>query len=234
MEKTTLFRILFNRGISKEKIRNANLRYADLRYANLSRADLGEADLSGAYLNGANLCKTNLSGADLSGAYLSGAYLSKANLRYADLNRANLSRADLRYADLRYANLSRADLGEADLSGAYLSAVRISESTFGITINCPEEGSFIGWKKCHNSLVKLLILEDSKRSSATTYKCRASKVKVLEIEGDLKEVTSNHDSNFIYRTGEIVEVPDFDENRWNECSKGIHFFMNKEMAKQFN
>ena len=31
-----------------------------------------------------------------------------------------------------------------------------------------------------------------------------------------------------------MKVSDFDENRWNECSTGIHFFINREMAKQYN
>ena len=177
---------------------------ANLRGANLSGADLSGADLRGA----------NLSGAYLSGANLSGAYLSGANLRGA-----NLSGADLRYADLRYADLNDANL---------------NEGTFGVCINCPEEGSFIAFKKCQDKIVKLLIPEDAKRSSATSYKCRASKAKCLEIEDGLTEIASDRDSSFIYRVGEIIEVPDFDENRWNECSTGIHFFINREMAKQYN
>jgi hypothetical protein len=80
-----------------------------------------------------------------------------------------------------------------------------------------------------------LILEDSKRSSATTAKCRCDKAKVLDIEnietGDkVKEIRSSYDSNFIYKVGEIVSVDNFDNNRWNECSTGIHFFVNKENA----
>jgi hypothetical protein len=131
------------------------------------------------------------------------------------------------------ANLSRADLGGANLSGANLSGIIINEGTFGITLNCPEEGSFIAFKKCRDRWVKLLIPENAKRSSATTYKCRTSKAKTIEIEGGLTEIASNYDSNFIYRVGETIEVSNFDENRWKECSKGIHFFMSKEMAKRY-
>ena len=141
-------------------------------------------------------------------------------------------------------SLSGADLSGADLSGAYLSGAYLSyadlndanlnEGTFGVCINCPEEGSFIAFKKCQDKIVKLLIPEDAKRSSATSYKCRASKAKCLEIEDGLTEIASDRDSSFIYRVGEIIEVPDFDENRWNECSTGIHFFINREMAKQYN
>ena len=168
------------------------------------------------------------------GANLRSANLSGANLSGADLRSADLRSADLRSADLSGANLRSADLSYADLSGANLRSADLNEGTFGVTINCPEEGSFIAYKKCQGKIVKLLIPEDAKRSSATTYKCRASKATCLEIEGGLTEIASDRDANFIYRVGETIEVPDFDDNRWNECSAGIHFFINKEMAKQYS
>ena len=66
-------------------------------------------------------------------------------------------------------------------------------------------------------------------------KCRCDKAKVLDIENiktglKVMEVRSNYDSKFIYRVGEIVSVDNFDDDRWNECAPGIHFFMNKESA----
>ena len=84
-------------------------------------------------------------------------------------------------------------------------------------------------------MVKLLILDDAKRSSATTYKCRCDKAKVLDIENaytgeKIEETKSDYDPKFIYRVGEIVTVEDFDDNRWNECTTCIHFFVNKENA----
>jgi uncharacterized protein YjbI with pentapeptide repeats len=230
MNKIKVFRSLLKQGFSKFQIRGAdlygaNLCGANLRGANLYGADLYGADLYGADLHGAVLYGANLRGANLYGADLCGADLYEADLREADLRGANLRGADLRGADLR-----EADLREADLSG-----LKINENTFGVTINCPEEGSFIGYKKCDSVIVKLLILEDSKRSSATTYKCRASKVKCLEIDnGNKTEICSNYSPSFTYKVGEISEVNNFDENRWHECSTGIHFFMSKEMAKQYD
>ena len=158
----------------------------------------------------------------------------KETLIQAIKSRADLRSVNLRYADLSGANLRYANLRGADLSGTDLSDICINESTFGTIINCPEEGSFIGFKKCEGKIVKLLILEDAKRSSATTYKCRASKVKTLEIEGGLTRIASDYNSSFEYVVGEIQEVSDFDDNRWNECSTGIHFFMSREMARQYN
>ena len=225
--------ILLNAGITEEDLRSANLRSANLSGANLSGANLSGANLRSANLSGANLSSADLRSADLSGANLSGADLSGADLSGADLSGADLSSAYLRSADLRSADLSGANLSGAYLRSANLSGAKISSLTCGITLNCPEEGAFIAFKKCKGKIVKLLITEDASRLSATTYKCRANKAKVLEIEGGLSEIRSDYDSNFIYKVGEIVEVHDFDENRWNECSSGIHFFMSKEMAKQY-
>ena len=229
---------------------NADLRYTNLRGANLSGADLHNAnlrnaDLRGADLRDANLWNVNLRNADLKYANLRGINLRNSNLKYAnlsdtnlidaDLGDADLKDADLRDTDLRCADLRNADLRDAILSNADLSGVITNMYTIGYNLVCPEEGSFIGYKKADKYLVKLLIPEDAKRSSATTLKCRCSKAKVLEIENiktglKVMEVSSKYNSDFIYRVGKIVSVDNFDENRWRECAPGIHFFINKENA----
>ena len=33
-----------------------------------------------------------------------------------------------------------------------------------------------------------------------------------------------------YKVGAFVKPDSFDEDRWNECSHGIHFFINKQEA----
>ena len=213
----------------------ANLCGADLRGADLMGANLYKAYLCGADLMGANLMRANLSGADLMGADLCGANLCGADLRGADLMGANLYKAYLCGADLMGANLMRANLSGADLMGADLCGAKLDWP-----LVCQEKGSFIGYKKCRNNLiVELEIPEDAYRCSATSKKCRCSKAKVLSITNlDGSESTSDvavskHDSSFVYRIGETVEVTDFDQNRWNECSTGIHFFMNREDAVKY-
>ena len=162
----------------------------------------------------------------------------------ADGECADLRDADLRYADLRYADLSGADLRDADLSGADLRYadlrdVKYNETTAFFAMACPEKGAFTGFKKAGGFIVELLIPDDAKRSSATTRKCRCSKAKVVSITNmdgsavDYEDVSSDRDVNFVYRVGETVEVPDFDENRWNECSTGIHFFITRDEAVRY-
>ena len=47
-------------------------------------------------------------------------------------------------------------------------------------------------------------------------------------------VQSYHDSSFIYEVGKTVTVDNFDTNRWNECAPGIHFFITRGEAVQYN
>ena len=131
----------------------------------------------------------------------------------------------------------RADLSGADLSGADLCG---ANNVPFIPYSCPDFGMFIGYKKAQGGyIVELEIPEDAKRLSATTRKCRCNKAKVLRILNtdrtiaDITEVKSSYDNSFIYKVGEVVSVDNFDEDRWNECSTGIHFFINFQEAVNY-
>ena len=107
-----------------------------------------------------------------------------------------------------------------------------------IPMACPREGSFVGYKKCYGGrIVQLEIPESAKRSSAYGKKCRCSRAKVLNIwTPDGKEIEgafSSYDPDFVYYNGELVEVNNFDEDRFNECSSGIHFFMTRKEAEDY-
>lgn len=148
-------------------------------------------------------------------------------------------RANLRGANLRDADLCGAVLYGAVLYGADLRYADYNESTAMYALACPEKGAFIGYKKVGGLIVELQITETAKRSSATTRKCRCSEAIVMSItnldgsDSGAPLITSNYDKNFIYKVGEKVEVPDFDENRWNECSTGIHFFITRDEAVRY-
>ncbi len=173
----------------------------------------------------ADLCNANLYGANLRDANLYG-----ANLRGANLCGANLYGANLCDADLCYANLRGAKNTDKTAWDAY---------TAFYPLQCPETGSFIGYKKAADKIVMLEICADAKRSSATSRKCRCSKAKVLAItnldgsESGLSEIESDYDEDFIYCVGEIAEVSDFDDDRWNECAAGIHFFITRDEAVKY-
>ena len=183
--------------------------------------------------------------ADLRNAYLRNAYLRNAYLRNADLSNADLSNAYLRNAYLRNADLSNADLSNADLSKADLSKADLSNADLSndtkigfVPLACPSDGAFVGWKKVKGKLVKLLIPEDARRSSATTNKCRCDKAQVLAItdtdgNNPIDKITNYEYAPCDYIVGETVIPDSFDKNRWNECSHGIHFFINQQEAIKY-
>ena len=220
-----------------KKISDTELKAIIYKHAKWAR---GEDGGERANLRGADLCNANLCGANLCGANLCG-----ANLRGANLRNANLCDADLCNANLRGADLCDADLCGANLCGANLRGAKNTDKTAWdaytafYPLQCPETGSFIGYKKAADKIVMLEICADAKRSSATSRKCRCSKAKVLSIthldgsDSGLTEVRNNYSKEFVYRVGETVEVPDFDENRWNECAPGIHFFVTREEAVKY-
>ncbi len=235
---------LNDNGGKRADLCSVDLRGVDLHEANLRGANLYSAWLDGADLSFADLSYTNLRDADLHNVNLCGANLHEAELLRTDLSGADLGRANLCYADLSYANLYSANLLDANLHGAILQGaildnVKYNYHTNFFALQCPEEGSFIGYKKARGHIIKLEILSDAKRSSATTRKCRCSAAKVLSIttldgrDDGTQFISSGRDSNFVYRVGEIVRVDDFDENRWNECSTGIHFFITRDEAVEY-
>jgi uncharacterized protein YjbI with pentapeptide repeats len=227
MTKEELTKILENHGHwLREDCKDWKTMRANLYGANLRNANLRDADL-----RGANLMYADLYGADLYGANLHSANLRDADLRGANLSDADLSGANMQDADLSGANMHGADLSDADLRGA--------KNVPFVPYACPDFGMFIGFKKARGYIVVLEIPEDAKRLSATGRECRCDKAKVLSIqnidgsEADIKEVTSDYDNTFVYKVGEIVKVDNFNEDRWKECSPGIHFFINRQEAVEY-
>ena len=234
--------------ISNTDLRFANLKYAilndvnfyksDLRWANfyttsLQHTNLSYADFRGATLNDAYICDSNLAHADFGDASLVGAYLSHSNLTKADFQGVNLA-----WADLRDCVFDNTDLRDCNFM---YSNLRGSKYVPYIPLQCPSDGAFIGWKKVNNILIKLEIPEDARRSSATTNKCRCDKAKVLGFyntlgteELDMTELVNDEYEECKYVKGEMAYPDFFDEDRWNECSHGIHFFVNKQDAINYD
>ena len=152
------------------------------------------------------------------------------NLRWANLSGAVLSEADLSGADLRLANLRGANLSGADLSEANLTDVFSDYLTVGI-YDAPE-GELVVWGRKSGHIVKMLVPADCPRSCATTRKHRSAYVRVLKIDDGAVEsfVHASDFGNVTYTVGEETHADSWDEDRWNECSHGIHWFLTRAEA----
>ena len=122
--------------------------------------------------------------------------------------------------------------------------------------NLPQKVDLIGYKKVLTvnrenytggipRVLKVKIPKWAERSKSTSNKCRASAVKPLALfDLDGEEITNLTEYDSIipshritvkheYSIGEISYPDLWDDNRWNECSNGIHFFMKFEEAKNY-
>lgn len=210
---------------------------------------LDDLDLMGAVIGNSNLSHTSLEGTNLAFAVIYDSDFNAAKISYARMDEAQITQVDFSNAEIRSSSFYGATLDRVNFDGAF-----ISSSVGFLNMRCPEEGSFIAWKKvwhddayeftsatlcsenAHFLVAKLLIPEDALRSSATTNKCRASKAVVLELQnldGTPSNLTKAHafyDLEFVYEVGKTVEVKDFDTYRWKECAAGIHFFVTRNEA----
>ena len=217
--------------------RGANFYCANFRGANFRDADFHDANFCGANFRYANFC-----GADFRDANFYGANFHSADFHDADFRGANFYCANFYGANFRDANFCSADFRYANFIGAnnineVISFANIADTA--LCMQCPEEGSFIGFKKAVGGIVKLRVTESAKRSSATTRECRCSEAEVLEIQNrdgtksERTSVRSKYDRNFIYAVGTVVSVSDFNDDRWNECARGIHFFPSRQEAVNY-
>ena len=227
-------------------LKGANLKGTNLRYATLEGANLEGANMKGAFLYWVDLERANLKDANLRYATLEGANLKGTNLRASNLYWADLEGASLEGASLEGANLKGAYFFDTNLKGARFKDNNFEEASFRrtrdipyIPLVCPSEGAFIGWKKVEEKyLVKIQIPEDARRLSGTTRKCRCDKAVVLDItsldgETHFDEVVNHNHKETTYKVGEVVYPDSFDEDRWCECSHGIHFFVDKKDAIEY-
>ncbi|MBQ3379904.1 MAG: pentapeptide repeat-containing protein [Clostridia bacterium] len=226
-----------------------------MSYANITHACLEEAAMRFAVMRGSTLWDSDFKGADLKGAILTAAELCDCNFEAACLDSAELYLADLDYASFRKASLRQArldsvrwsyyaDFRDADVTGADFADCSLDGKSFTGAVGfhphmrCPEEGSFIAWKKCRDDrIVKLLILESAKRTGAFVAQCRASEAIVLDIWDKsgvpCDEAVSDADKDIIYRKGKTVYPRDaFDDDLLTDGS-GIHFFLTRTEAELY-
>lgn len=201
--------------------------------------DLSGADLSNMDFTLSSFQNTVLDGADFENSSVENALFDGCSMKGTDFKNARMVTASFRRCDMRGCNIEDANLFGAVLEHADLEGIVSNEGTKWFRLHCPEKGAFLGYKKCVNDrMVQLLIPADAKRTSATLPSCRCSKAKVLTIKSfdftkNFDEAWSLVDENFVYKKGEWVEVKDFNEDRWQDSTTGIHFWMSRAEAEAY-
>lgn len=235
----------------KSHLTNVKMRNCVLNKSNMSRSRMSQVDFMGSELENVNMSMANIEHVVFSNCDFPCADFRRCDLRCVDMKWGSYRNADFSMANLVAVDMSHSGfegakfvnggiyssvLTEGNFDGVDFRGVKVNTSTIGYVMACPSEGSYIGWKKCGEYIVKLLVTEDALRSSATTRKCRCSKAKVLEIQtmdghkSNKRVVYSSYHTRFKYEVGKEVSVSDFDPNRWIECSSGIHHFVSREDA----
>lgn len=200
--------------------------------------DLSGMDLSGIDFSLSSFQNTVLDGVNFAGSSVENVLFDGCSMQGSVFQNANMVTASFRYCDMQKCDIRGADLFGAALEHANLKGIISDEDTQWFRLYCPEEGAFLGYKKCFDDrLVQLLIPADAKRTSATRASCRCNKAKVLTIKSldfaeNFDEAWSLINEDFVYRRGEWVEVKDFNEDRWQESTTGIHFWLTREEANR--
>lgn len=211
----------------------------DLKMTELEDMDLSRYDLSNIDFSLSAFRDVDFTGADFTGSNVSNTLFLDTKLKSACFKNANLKCAVLRYNNLEDADLRGADLFSASLEGTNVKGVLTDYETKWFDLYCPKEGAFIAYKKCvYDRIVMLLIPADARRSSATMPTCRCDKAKVLTITSfdektSYTEAWSLVDENFVYRVGEWVYEPEFNEDRFMDSTRGIHFWMTRDEAMKY-
>jgi hypothetical protein len=127
------------------------------------------------------------------------------------------------------ANLSRANLRGANLSRATGIPSQI----------CPKGGFFTACKKASGCVVELKIPAWAMRTSSIVgRKCRAEFAIVVDIRDktnkQVDSVRGDYSAETIYEIGKIMKPDSYDPDPRVACSHGIHFFMTREEAEDYN
>lgn len=227
----------------------------------LSDKDLSDTTFVNCLFRNTTFKNANLSGVIIEYSQLLNCDFSKTVFKHANATGSAFINCIFKNADLSLANFDYTTLDKSDFKNAKLKEFMIypsynARSAVNLTPKwiCPNKGSFIGWKKCftrekgmiRSVLVKLSIPEDAERICGTTNKCRCSKAKVLEITSlDGKKKYNYADSIRLFKNaelypatlhyvvGEMVYPDKFDPDPWETCSNGIHFFMTRKAAKEY-
>lgn len=238
---------LFNANLTRTILDETVLLGADFREAVLdeckgekaqfSFAQMGNCDIKNACLKKASFLGADLYNCDFTGSDLEEAGFAGADFDYSTFVDTKLCNADLSYAKGTYwTDFANSDMTGISAAGANFDPEKLNGvKGLHMPLFCPEEGSFIAWKKCREEkIVKLLIPEHAQRKGNTVSNCRTSEAVVLEIydkDGNpVDEAYSQCDKEFKYVKGNTVVAMEVDPKRFGDVS-GIYFVLSRADAE---
>lgn len=238
--------IIKNENFRDLDFRNSNLRGAVFYETTFNNCDFFGTKLSGASFNDSQLFFCDFYLSDMEGVKFTNSILKRSIINRSRIDKSSFDRTIIEDVTFHNSNLREADFENtyfddsenidfknADLVGAKFRNNFEHSLAYKKLNILPEEGSFIGWKKCRNNVVlKLLIPENARRVNTTKRNCRASFVEVLDIIGDDKGI-SLYDEKVIYERGKIIYDDWFDSDWRNEETHGIHFFLTRKEAEMY-
>lgn len=240
LKNVVLTGLISNYNFSKAVFENVTANYVTFCDCKFNRCNFDEdCKFISADFNDCDL--TNIETEN--GTIFAGASFDKCDFEDANCYGAIFRDTAFWNTNLTNVRMYEADFTNADFTNCKLDNIKYDECTCGIALACPEKGAFTAYKKaelynCDRCIVELQVPADALRSSATTRKCRVSKAKVVAVyRMDGKSIKQNayssHTRSFVYKIGKMVEVKNFDKNRWDECSTGIHCFITKKEAEHY-
>ena len=196
-----------------------------------------DCEIKNAVLKKANFFATEICNCDFSGSDLEEASFCCADFDDSTFVDTRLCNANFDFAQRTYWT----NFENSDMTGLSTADINLDPDNLKgvkglhMPIFCPEEGSFIAWKKCREGkIVKLLIPEHAERKGSTLHSCRASEAVVLDIfdkEGNsVDEAVSRVDKEFKYIKGATVTAEKLDPKRHGDVS-GIYFVLSRAEAE---
>lgn len=226
----------------------------DLSYTRLVGLDFSYKSIifgnfEGAYIENCSFRKSFSQATNFNGAIIKASSFCCGDFENTSFKRAKIKNCDFLGADFYKADFTRVAI--QNLKWNQSTNLKGSQGFPDdvIPYNCPETGKLIVYCPAYKKLepdprtgfdtciIELEVPEDAKRLSGTSKSSRCNKAKVLRIlntdgtdENSITEAFIDNDSRKCCKVGEIIELKNFCEERWDEFAEGIWFFMDFQDA----
>ena len=160
--------------------------------------DLSGMDLSGMDFTLSSFQNTVLNGVDFEGSSVENALFDGCGLRGANFRNAEMKTASFRYCDMRECNIEGANLFGAVLEFANLEGIVSNEDTRWFRLHCPEEGAFLGYKKCVNDRMVLCNLAVEAGAKTAIFEADEIALEYLKARGRKPKAVFSSDPDAVY------------------------------------